>query len=486
MKAVTYILSVICCTTLLSCKHEPQALPDKVVADNYPDEIKKILVDKCATSGCHNATSYTGAGALLLDSWEHLFNGSSNGAVVVPYNADNSSLLYFVNTFPELGTVAEPTMPYNGTALTREEYKTLKNWIDAGAPDKNGNIPFASNAATRQKIYMVQQGCDLAAVIDAEKQVVMRYISVGADYGTENPNNIVISPDGKYAYVAFWNAQLIQKIDTRTDSIIGMVATPRAFQKSIALNVDGSRLIACNWYAQDILLIDAVNMQILNNLGQDIRFISDFCGAPDGGFYATGQFGNTVYKISADGSYQQVSIDNKAPVQETGDHTPDPYSVIFSPTKDKYFVTCTKTNEVRVLTTNGDQLQQVLKVGDNPQKMAVSLTYPYLFVSCMNDTLGLKEVGSVYVIDYNTNAIVTKITGKFFQPYGLAVDDRNGLLFIFSRNEDKNGPPPHHSSPCNGRNGFYQVYDINTLEPFTSRRFEVTVDPYSAATRFRQ
>lgn len=481
-----FLLAVVFAT--YSCKHKDvieQTSTD--VTDNFPEGIKEIMLNKCATSGCHNAQSYQGAGGLLLDSWEHLFDGGNNGAVVVPYDANNSSLLYFINTFEELGTTALPTMPYNQPPLSKDEYILLRDWINKGAPDQNGNIPFAENAATRQKIYMVQQGCDLVGVIDAERQVVMRYIPVGKTYGKEQPNNITISPDGKYAYVSFWSTNLIQKIDTRTDSVIAELQTPRGFQKAISLSADGKKLIACNWYTQDMLLIDAENMQLISNYGKNIQFIAGFESTPSSdAFYATGQFGNTIYKIAIDGTVTTISIDEQPQTQTSGAETPDPYSIRLSPNKSKYFITCTNTHEVRVLDASSDKLITTIPVGENPQNMSFSTSNPYLFVTCMNDTTSKLEVGSVYVLDYNKNVVVKKITGQFFQPYGISVDDTKGLVYIFSRNEDKNGPPPHHSSPCDGRNGFYQVYDINTLEPYTNKRFEVTVDPYGASVRFRQ
>ncbi|MBZ0098929.1 MAG: hypothetical protein K8F30_07580, partial [Taibaiella sp.] len=102
MKLPTHILLFYACLCLPACRHDKyQAPASGTAANNYPDAVKNILVNKCATAGCHNEASYTAAGGLRLDSWEHLFDGGNNGAVVVPYNTGNSSLLYFVNTFPE-------------------------------------------------------------------------------------------------------------------------------------------------------------------------------------------------------------------------------------------------------------------------------------------------------------------------------------------------------------------------------------------------
>jgi hypothetical protein len=56
---------------------------------------------------------------------------------------------------------------------------------------------------------------------------------------------------------------------------------------------------------------------------------------------------------------------------------------------------------------------------------------------------------------------------------------------VYSRNVNPSGPAPHHSSSCAGRNGYYQVFDLNTLNLKTNKRFETIVDPYSADTRFK-
>ncbi len=484
MKKIVYIF-VALSFLLVACKHEPNNItPTVTVEDNFPEPIRKIMISKCATAGCHNAASYKGAGSLRLDSWDNLFNGGSNGAVVIPYNPDNSSLLYFVNTNPDLGTTALPTMPYNANPLSEDEYKILRDWIANGAPDKNGNIPFAENTATKQKIYMAQYGCDLVAVIDAERNVIMRYIEVGKTYDTENPNNVVMSPDGNFAYVSFWNTNLIQKIDTRIDSVVGEVMMPRAFIKAMQLSKDGNTLIACNWYTHELSIVDPVSMQLMANYSTPVKFAGGFAATDNNSFITTSQFGNTMYEVYPNGTYNTFTLDGKSPTQTTSATTPDPYRILISQSGDKYFVTCTNTNELAVFDVKTTTRTTAIPVGNNPQEMVMSKNHPYLFVSCMNDTVSKLEVGSVYVINYNTNKVVKVIQEKFFQPNALALDDEKGLLYVFSRNEDKNGPPPHHSSPCNGRNGFYQVFDINTLEPYTGVRFEVTVDPYAAAARY--
>jgi DNA-binding beta-propeller fold protein YncE len=87
------------------------------------------------------------------------------------------------------------------------------------------------------------------------------------------------------------------------------------------------------------------------------------------------------------------------------------------------------------------------------------------------------KTGSVYVINYNTLQVVCRLyTGH--QPHGIAVDDENGRVYISNRNVTLGGPAPHHSSVCNGRNGYMTAIDLNSLLLIPNFQAEVSVDPY--------
>ena len=85
-----------------ACKTD---IPDVAVSTNYPPTVEKIIIGKCATAGCHNSISNSAAGGLDLSSWDVMFNGTSNGAVTIPYRGDYSTLLYFTCTDTLLGLV---------------------------------------------------------------------------------------------------------------------------------------------------------------------------------------------------------------------------------------------------------------------------------------------------------------------------------------------------------------------------------------------
>lgn len=505
MRLRPFVITCFLLASTLSCRKKTTTAGP---ADgDYPEAIANIIINKCAISGCHNQASYQNADGLLMDTWDHLFNGGANGAVVVAYSPKYSPLLYFVNTDSAVGVVATPTMPQSTTTkpqppLTKLEYTTLYNWIASGAPDKNGNIPFGTNPDTRQKIYLTNQGCDLLAVIDGQRRVVMRYIAIGADSTSiEAPHDVEVSSDGRYAYVPFYNGRYVQKIDTRTDaiagsadlssvtlgglglwSIINLSPQDTAFMVSgttspgYAVTVNTATMEINEWLSVDQLTGGTGMFPYPHGLASNASFDT---------FYATLQYGNNVIKYSFSGGtlgYTKL-INIAAPGSSP---TPDPHQIEMSPDGTKYFVTCQQTSEVRVLDARTDSLLAVIPVGTEPQEMAISEPRHYLFVSCMEDAANPLpgRHGSVYVIDYNTLQTVTILYGDFYQPHDIAVDERDTLLYVASRNANPNGPAPHHATNCGGRAGWYSVYNLNTLQPADNKRYEVTVDPYAIAPRF--
>lgn len=492
-------LSALLLVTACKPKKNNGATPDYGA---FPDEVGKIMLNKCATAGCHNAASYKNCAGLLLDSWAHLFDGGGTGAVVVPYSPDYSPLLYFVNKDPARGVVALPTMPYDpsgGTSghLSTDEYNTLKNWIAAGAPDKDGNIAFSSDADTRQKVYLSQQGCDLVAVIDARTNVVMRYIHVGTNPGTiESPHCLRTSADGRYVYVSFLGGTVIQQIDTRTDKVVGAIPLGTGSWNILYIAPGDTALATTDWTANGSIIFantgSLTTQPWLTGSGSG-SFVFPHGITSDAHFdtcFVTAQYGNVVYKYAPkEPYYARVSIDGKPPVttNSSDKSSPNPHEILMAPGYNKYFLTCEGTNEVRVMDAHTDAILAVIPVGRLPQEMALSRSKPYLFVTCMEDDANplTGRKGSVYVINYNTNEVVQVIYGDFYQPHGITVDDRTGQFIVASSNANPSGPAPHHATACGGRAGWYNVYNLNTLLPVSSRRYQVTVMPYSADVRFK-
>ena len=159
-------------------------------------------------------------------------------------------------------------MPLNKNALTRAEVQTIKDWIDNGAPDIDGNIKWSDNP-NRKKYYVLNQGCDVVTVFDAVTQLPMRYINVGNQPNApESPHMIKVSPDGQYWYVVFVANNILQKYRTSDDSFVGEVSLG-AYQSwnTITISDDSKRAYCISWQnASRLAVVDIEHMIALPTL----------------------------------------------------------------------------------------------------------------------------------------------------------------------------------------------------------------------------
>ncbi|MFI5134467.1 MAG: hypothetical protein ACHQD9_01315 [Chitinophagales bacterium] len=464
-----------------ACENDKSIQP----SGNYPSDIANIVLTKCATTGCHTTSSKLAAGGLDMSTWNHLFEGGNGGSVVIPFRSDQSWLMYFTNTDSSQGPVLKPTMPYNAPPLSSAELETLKTWIDEGAPNSSGEIPFG-NDPLRKKFYVANQGCDLVSVFDADSKLVMRDISIGNSPAIEAPHEIEVSPDGQYWYVVFYAGTTVQKFRTSDDSFVGEIDVGGGGWSTIAISPDGTKAFVVDFTGGKISYIDLENLTVIRSyLGfqspHGIDASSDF-----NTLYVTSEYGNVIYKIDITDpmspSVNDLCIEPGSSMNFVAGG-PDPHQINFSPDGSMYFITCQGQAQVRAFKTSNDSLLAIFPVGSIPQEMSVSEKHPYLFVTCMEDECGDKCDGSVYVINYQTLNIVTSISGGFYQPHDLAVDDEHDVVYVPNRNINPNGPAPHHSSTCGGRNGFVRIIDISTLQMLPNYKAEISVDPYAVAVR---
>ena len=469
---------------IASCGSDPDPVFD---SRDYPEEIGQIMIGQCATAGCHNEASHVAAGGLSLENWEALFVGSRGGSPVIPYRPDLSFMMYFINTDPSQGVVLSPTMPFNRAPLSAEEYAAMHDWIVNGAPNKEGKVKFADDAM-RRKFYVTNQGCDLVSVFDAGTQTLMRYIDVGSKEAVESPHMVKVSPDGKYWYTIFFSGTSIQKFSAVDDSFISETEIGIGSWNTFRISSDGQYAFVVNWSASgSIAVVDLESMQLIETYAGSGVFEwphGSMLNSTDDVLYVTAQHGNFIYKVDisdiANPIIQKVALNESSP---TTISWLDPHELEMVPDGSKYFVTCQESNEVRVMNASNDSLIAVIPTGTFPQEMALSHDRPYLFVACTEDVVSYPgKVGSIHILDYSTNTLIKTIhTG--FQPHGIAVDDVEGLVYIAHRNVNSNGPPPHHSTDCDGRNGYVTMIDLNSLELVDAYKVEVSVDPYSVAIR---
>ncbi len=470
---------------LEGCKVDPPVID--LEGSGYPEEVGKIVLTKCATQGCHNDKSSDGAAGLSLQTWDGLFEGTRNGAALIPFSHSQSTFFMFTNTFADLGISNIPTMPIGADPLLKSDVELLRDWINRGAPDKNGNIKFSDNP-DRRKLYVANQGCDAVTVFDAASGLPMRYISVGHSPLNESPHMVKISPDGKYWYVCFISGEYFQKFRTSDDSFVGEIQVGFGSWNTFAITNDSKFAFAADLSGGSIFYLDLENLTIKKKYSGSGLFLSPHGTALNGDnkyLYATAQYGNYIYKVNITNplapNIVEITLDGSSQII-TSPNVFDPHEIAFSPDFSKYFVTCQHSNEVRVFKAANDSLLARIPTGTKPQEMNFSKSSPYLFVTCTDDSVTFPgKRGSVAIINYLTNSFVKSVFTSW-QPHGVAVDDDRKLVYVANRNANLDGPAPHHSSDCGGRNGSVSVIDLNTLT-VDSRKTEVSVDPYSIAYR---
>lgn len=494
-RVVYLITAIIAFASLYSgCKQDDPAFD--LEASAYPDDIGQIILSNCAVSGCHNAASAHAAAGLDLTTWNTCMHGDRNGAVVVPYAHEFSTLFMFCNTYPELGAMVEPTMPFNDDPLTRTQMITLRNWINSGAPSRSGEIAFSGDPS-RKKYYVTNQGCDVVTVIDQATGLPMRYLPVGATSDIELPHALRLSPDGQYWYVCFANGSYLEKYRTSDDAFVGRIylgnGSTSGFGSwnTFALTPDGHYAYVVHWDPQGdgrIVRVDLEGMQLTHIYGSSI--LTSTHGSlvsPDGNtLYVTTTFGNFIYKIDVSDpssiSAEQIVIDGVSP-GPVANNSENGHEIAISPDGTKYFITCMGTNNVRVFDITTDALIATIPVGVWPLEIVLSTTTPYGYVTCSDDTLTFPgKRGSVYTFNWQTNTVIGSLYPGH-QPHGISIDEDHQMVIVGNRNINPGGPAPHHASACAGRNGSVVFIEMTSFTLLPAKTLEVSVDPYACLYR---
>ena len=482
---LTLSLFLVLIISLSNCKNkveEPQ-----MDMRGFPQEIGDIMLNQCATAGCHTDQSKIAAGGLSLSSWDKLFEGSKGGAPVIPYRADQSYLMYAINPGYGDDVVLSPTMPFNASPLSVDQYNLVKDWINNGAMNDLGQVKFADNPE-RRKFYVTNQGCDMISVFDAHTQILMRYVDVGSSSEVESPHQIKVAPDGEYWYTIFFVGSTIEKYNAENDQHVGSVTIGEGSWNTFRISEDGKIAVIVDWNANgSIAIVDLDNMKLIERYQGSSRFVwphGSYLNKKSTQIYVTAQHGNFIYKIDitdvSNPITTKVSLNKFAP---TTVPFLDPHEIEMTPDESMYFLTCQKTNEIRVMKTSNDSLLAVWPSGEFPQEMALSEKDNLLFVTCTEDAITYPgKTGSVYIYDYQKMEFVKSMyTG--IQPHGITVDEKENKVYIAHRNVSESGPTPHHSSSCEGRNGFVVAIDLESLELQSDYKVEVGVDPYGMGIR---
>lgn len=469
-----------------SCTH--QAAYVDATGSNFPPKIAAIFLSKCAISGCHNNLSYGAADSLNLSTWDDLFKGTGTGSVVIPFRSDFSSLCYFTNTDSSLGIVLQPAMPFERAPLSKEEYLTLRNWIESGAPDASGRVKFSDDTA-RSKFYITNRMCNVITVIDAGSLLQMRYIDAGDNNAAKYPYCIKVAPDRKSWYTSFFSqSSIVQKFSAGNDQWLFNINLGIGSWTSFDITADSRYgYFVDNSSPGKIAYVDLNTGAVLATYDFGGNFRYPTSAAINGHLkkmYVGTSSGNFIYSVDITNplapAIHEQPIDGSGAVSYQS--SLNPTELLADTATGKCYIACAGSNEVRVVNMLNDSLLSVIPLNATPAYMAFARSTQKLFVSCPDDMAFAGNRGAVAIIDVRTESLIKKIkTG--YQPYGLAVDEQRGVVAVVNANISSAGPASHHVSGCGRKNGNVTFIDLNTLDLVHGKLLEVAVFPFGAAAR---
>ena len=452
----------------------------------YPQDVGRVLLNRCAVSGCHTPMSKLAAGDLSLSEWQQLFEGGREGAVVLPFRPDFSPLLFYVNQWPELGPRLQPAMPLNSSALSKEEFLLLRDWVARGSPDINGNIAFA-NDQSRSKLYVANQLCDLVAVVDAASRLVMRYVTVGAASRTEFPVDIEVSEDRARWYVAFMSSDFVECYDAFSDELVARCDLGPGVWHDLALTEDGK----FGWCLDKssngrMAVIDLRQMKLISivelpGTSYPSGMVYDEAGAELWIGCETGNF-LTVLQIDSDKviSTRHVILDGSSSTSFQHGVNPLPMSV--NAGAQKCIVSSRGRKNLLAIDINTGNIMYETAFPAEPVAVAFDHSGERLFVACMDDSVTFPgHRGVLHILQSSTGAHIDRVKAGY-QSSGMCLVSAQNYLAVVNSNLHAAGPAPHHSSGCGGRNGYLTFLDLSTLRVLPGR-CEVAAYPRAISLR---
>ncbi len=417
------------------------------VADSSWAMASSILAEKCVD--CHG-TQRTESG-LSVSNWKAVMTGSDYGEAVIPFDPDNSLLVELASQ--RVGG-AHPG-EFDADTLTSAEIEALRRWIGAGAPSADGAVAFA---ASKNLVYVANQGEASVSIIDAEANVVARRVDLSrlGFSKTAKPHHIAVEGDGSHWYVSLIGENRVLKLD-RDNRLVGKVElevpgllvldeqTDRLYvgrsmsavnapssigviglstgqleeidvffprPHALAVAPPGRFVYSASLAENTIAAINAETFETeLIRLGGNPEVLVQFAVSPDGLMMIAGG------QLSGDIHFFDIS--NPPWLTRTGWTTVGlgAWHPVFSRDGTRAFVPNKMVNTVTVLNMSTREVDEVIS-GDGlaePHGASLSPDGRYLYVSNNNlkgtyrprhDLEGNANVGTVVVIDTRTSEIV--------------------------------------------------------------------------------
>jgi DNA-binding beta-propeller fold protein YncE len=439
-------------------------------------EVAEIFAQNCLDAGCHGnsephhdlkLTSFTemikgSIGRTMDHHIEKIVpktahgDGVYGGSPIIPFNAEKS-LVYSLL----MGNIEDQSqrMPYQRSSLAQSQINSIKDWINNGARDYNGNVPYTGG----EKIYVCSQGSDEIFEIDANYKVASRIINVDLIQNVNDaPHNIQLR--GGYYYVTLIASSRLLKIDASTNQLVGQVSGLENAGMIQITNDGKTAFVSRSSTAPSIYnIIYAIDTETMTKKA-DISL--PVTGLPHAIWLTSDDkklfVGNmTKDRISIVDVNSLEVIEDDIVLSSSQETVHEPMHLYVSP-DDKYlYVNCRKSSLMLVINLVTKQVIQELLIKNHPMQSAVS-----------------QDGNKIYTVSHH-EPIITEITKNgeswtitreftseaFHHLYGADLSPDGKYLYVTCSNNDPAHPfEPHYKIPNTTRPSLVCIYDVTTNE----------------------
>lgn len=448
---------ILLCPLLLSCENTATNEPE--TARGFPPRIAAIIESNCLGGNCHSQPTLLND-SLVLTSWEQAVRGSETVNDIIPFHARLSQLFLHINADRTIAPLADPRMPLSRNPLSTEDQRAIFDWIESGAQDKDGRIPYRD---VQRKAYVANQGADYITYIDADSRrligafklpqgfapssvllssdktkmftasavsngVIRRYSTADNTLDGEfecglTPYEIVLLPNGEKGYIANYPTNELNRLgvfDPVGMSMTRFVETPLVRSpRSFAVSGDGKYLYAAGYDSDNILRIDTQTDSVVSSirLGSDVPL-----GLPPN--YQR-QYAPAKLVLSKDGTKLFASCLEKQEVVVL-DLLSDsviarisvqfsPYGIAATPNGSEVWVANTGSNSITIIDAASLQTITTLDtIAAEPRDIRFTSDGMYAYIAChglkgASHHIGGPPPSSVIMIETATRKIVTTI-----------------------------------------------------------------------------
>ncbi|MFC2085614.1 c-type cytochrome domain-containing protein [Bacteroidota bacterium] len=428
---------------LTGCVHSQPASSESSSSATFESTIQPIFNAKC--TACHGSTR--AAEGLNLQSWSQVFAGGDDGEAIIPYDSGNSLLMELVTLSTGLPHPAE----FGKDTLTVDEVESIRSWIDAGAIDTKGNIPYEHST---HLLYVCNEDDAAISVVDMDANLVIRTVDLQTLGFSPNakPHHTAVEPDGTNWYVSLIGDDAVLKFN-RQNELVGRAD----FERPGLLLIDPH---------QDLLLVGhsmkAVNppqrVGSINRVSMEVEELDVFIPRPHA--LALSKDGRFLYTASL--AANQVVTMNRETEQVDLYNIPGPIHTLVqfaaSPDGSTLAVGGQMTGRVLFFDITSPDAPVVFDsvlVSGAPWHPVYSKDGALIY-------LGNKAGNKVTVIDAKSRKVAAEISGRgIAQPHGSALSADGDFLYI-SNNNLNNSYTPRYDLGDNASVGTVAVIDTRS------------------------